>query len=264
MNQISIDHNALITEFNEYIKQYGTENKQINLRIAHMRHTAQAMLDMANILGMDDYDTDMAWAIGYLHDISRLEQFKMNIRIIDFQKYNHAESGAELLFSKGIVRNLIPNIDEIPAADVKAMELAVRYHSDLNLPDDLTERERLFCNLIRDADKVDIFRVFATTSYENIYNDSYQNFVLSDFSDKVVEAFEKRKNISTDLVHSPGDLFLLNVALVFGLNFKESLELIKKQGYFEKMLDVGFVHPATQKQFESLKNIALSIIDSHG
>ena len=263
MKQIFVNHNALIFAFDEYIKQYGTDNQQINFRIEHMKHTAKTMLEMSNFLGLDEYDSDLAWAIGYLHDVSRLEQFKMNIKIIDYQKYNHAEAGAELLFTKGLIKNFIPNIDEIPAEDVKAMELAVRYHSSFNLPDDLTERELMFCNLIRDADKADIFRVVATTSYENIYNDSYQHFVLSDFSPEVVEAFEKKSNISTSLVRSPGDLFLLNVALVFGFNYKSSLELIKKQGYFEKMLNVEFVHPATQKKYESLKNIALSMIGSN-
>lgn len=54
-----------------------------------------------------------------------------------------------------------------------------------------------------------------------------------------------------------------NISSWVGINniqMEESMVLINKQGYFKKMLNVEFVHPATQKTFEELKNIALSTL----
>ena len=45
------------------------------------------------------------------------------------------------------------------------IERAVALHSDFRLPSGLSDRERLFCTITRDADKVDIMRVFNQSSW---------------------------------------------------------------------------------------------------
>lgn len=39
--------------------------------------------------------------------------------------------------------------------------MEIRQHNKYRVKEDLTERQRMFCDILRDADKVDIFKVNA-------------------------------------------------------------------------------------------------------
>ena len=45
--------------------------------------------------------------------------------------------------------------------DTGLLEMAIRQHNKYRVKEDLTERQRMFCDILRDADKVDIFKVNA-------------------------------------------------------------------------------------------------------
>lgn len=64
-----------------------------------------------------------------------------------------------------MIDDIILNWDDVPDEDKLVMNKAVYYHSDFALPDDLTTCERLFCGIIREADKLDIFCVMPRTIY---------------------------------------------------------------------------------------------------
>lgn len=51
---------------------------------------------------------------------------------------------------------------------VPIIDKAVAYHSDYRLPDDLSDRERLFCTITCDADDVDILRVLDQSSFRTM------------------------------------------------------------------------------------------------
>lgn len=52
----------------------------------------------------------------------------------------------------------------------KIVETAIRSHSCFRLDESLDEETLMFCNIIRDADKIDIFKVNIDTPVEEIYN----------------------------------------------------------------------------------------------
>ena len=45
--------------------------------------------------------------------------------------------------------------------DTGLLEMEIRQHNKYRVKEDLTERQRMFCDILRDADKVDIFKVNA-------------------------------------------------------------------------------------------------------
>ncbi len=49
-------------------------------------------------------DVDLAWLVGLLLDIGRLEQLKQYGTFLDADSFDHARYGAEILFGKGKFR----------------------------------------------------------------------------------------------------------------------------------------------------------------
>lgn len=91
---------------------------------------------------------------------------------MDAVSVNHAEFGAKLLFEEGIIHTFV-EFNEGCAEDEKIAKLiyqAVFWHSAYRLPENLDSRAKLFCDILRDADKVDILRVNVEFSFEEIYN----------------------------------------------------------------------------------------------
>lgn len=99
-------------------------------------------------------DVEFAYAMGILHDIGRFEQLKRYHTFHDAKSCNHAFLSADLLKEFGI-------------HDSK-LDFCIRWHSAYQLPE-CEESLRQMAELLRDADKIDIIRVNACSSFENIY-----------------------------------------------------------------------------------------------
>ena len=116
----------------------------------HTKFVAGNCYAIAKELCLGGYDCDMAWVIGQLHDFARFGQAVVTKTFRDSERYDHAKMAVRLLFAHGMIEDIIPRFDEICPEDRTVMEKAILYHSELNLPDDLTARERLFCDIIRE------------------------------------------------------------------------------------------------------------------
>ena len=127
---------------------------------------------------------DTAWLIGLLHDIGRFEQLKRFGTFIDSESIDHAAFGADLLFGEGLIREFVQEDFENPL-----LERAIRTHSAFRLPEDFNRETMMFCNIIRDADKIDIMRVNVESPLEEIYNVSTEKLRGDVISDRVLASF---------------------------------------------------------------------------
>lgn len=62
-------------------------------------------------------------------------------------------------------------------------------HSALRLPEGLDSRIQCFCDIVRDADKIDILRVFSESDVLEI---TTEEFTCGEFSDAAMVAFHER------------------------------------------------------------------------
>ena len=95
-------------------------------------------------------NAELAWLIGILHNIGRFEQIRAVHSYDDSNGIDHGDYGESLLFEEGKIREFI--------ADDSADEIirnSVKYHNKYELPDGLSNKELVYCNIIRDADKAD-------------------------------------------------------------------------------------------------------------
>lgn len=120
---------------------------------------------IAQSLALPPEDVDLAWLSGILHDVGRFEQLRRYNTFIDAQSVSHAALSVAVLFDDGRIRDYLDDA----GADA-LLRTAVEWHSAFRLPEALDDRTRLFCQILRDADKIDILRVNVETPMEEIYN----------------------------------------------------------------------------------------------
>ena len=217
--------------FKDYVEAYDATDSKIALKIAHTYRVAELSDQIAESLNLNDKDRELAWTIGMLHDIARFEQVRIYGTFNDSMSVDHAEFGADLLFSEGLVDRF-----EIDKNWYPTIEVAIRNHNKYRLPAGLSERDLTFCKIIRDADKIDIIRVNYETPMEEIYNTSKEVLVNDSISDQVFNAFFEESAINHSLKQTTIDRLVGHVSLCFELEYDKSRELLLKQGYLEKLL----------------------------
>ena len=239
--------------FSLYSFTKGNTSRMCSRKIIHTRHVAENCIDLAGYMGLDEYDTDLAWVIGELHDFARFVQAVGTKTFRDSDRFNHAKLGARILFVHGMIEDIIPNYAEISEQDKTVMYKAVYYHSDFALPEDLTDRERLFCEIIRDADKLDIFRNSVVSGCEAVCGYTEEEIFGSDISPKVEAAFFRHSTVNNTDCVTPADFHVRHIAMCFGLVSDAARKIAVEQGYLQKLMEHDFTRPDVQERCTKMK-----------
>ncbi len=238
--------------FMEYVAAYDANNPRIALKTHHTLRVAQLCQRIAEGLEMDQADVDLAWLLGLLHDIGRFEQVRRYDTFSDARSVSHAQLGATVLFEPGdngtpLIRSFEPS-----GTHDKLIRSAVALHSDYRLPTDLDEQTTRFCNILRDADKIDIIRVNRICPIEDIYGVSSKQMRASEVSPACVECFYQHRCIPRDIRVHPADVLLSHICFAWELCFPVSLQILREQGYLAQMLSQTWDMPQTQKAFDGM------------
>lgn len=244
-----MDREYIERRFNLYTTDYDITNSKIAVKIEHTLRVAQ----MADRIALDiGADCELAWLSGMLHDIGRFEQIRKYNTFIDAISVDHAKLSCELLFEDGLIQNFVPVFD----LDKKEiLETAIRCHSLYHLPDSLTKEERLYSQILRDADKLDIFRAVCETPLTELYGFSWNELREAEVSDAVKICFENRTAVLKSLWKTPSDIWVAHICLYFELAYPVSRRIAHEQGYVDRLLDFEFTNGNTQAWFEKEKEM---------
>ena len=269
MDKFIIDRKKIMDEFAGYTKDYDISDEKIKLKVEHTYRVAGLCDRIARSLGLAVEDIDLAWAIGMLHDIGRFDQVRQYGTFSDADSVDHAHYASELLFDKGMIvdyfgsanpgiYNYIENKNTCSAGLSESLGIikkAVYNHSAYKIEEGLCEREVLFCNIIRDADKLDIFKVVNDTPLEDIYSVDKEEIPKAEVTDAVMQALREKHAVLRSLKKTPADYIAAYIALVFELVFPESFYIAKEQGYLDKLLDFKTDNQVTKQQFKEIRKI---------
>lgn len=203
---------------------------------------------IAKSLGISQKDVDIAWEIGMLHDIGRFEQLRRFDTFDDSKSIDHAKFGADLLFVDGLINSFEEDENIYPL-----LEKAVRYHSLYRLPEDLSEKELLFGQIIRDADKVDIYKSCYEAGLENVYHATTEEVLNSAITPEVYQVFCEERAIPKNIRKTVADHLVGHIALTFELMYPESRRLAVEQGFLKKMLEIEFDNQKTMETMQEIK-----------
>lgn len=240
--------------FKEYLKDYDLNNGNIKLKIKHTYEVVKKSEYISKGLGLDQENIELAKIIALLHDIGRFEQVKQINDFTDSREFEHANYGVKRLFADNQIRNFIENnkYDNI-------IKKAIYNHNKYKIEEGLEENELLHCKIIRDADKLDNFRVKEKENFSNIFPSKYNPETINyeKISPKVYEDFMNHQCIKLIDRKTQIDYWICVIAFIYDLNFEISKRYIKENNYIDKLINrIEYKDKETNEQMELIRKCA--------
>lgn len=162
----------------------------IKLKVVHTYGVMEKSEFIGKELNLSNEQIELAKLIALLHDIGRFEQRQRLKEFEDFKGLDHAEYGIRVLFEDGWIRKFI---DEEKYDYI--IYQAIKNHNKYSIDEKLDGEALLQAKIIRDADKLDNFRVKDTEKFENMFNYNPETIDQEKISPKVYETFMSCKQI---------------------------------------------------------------------
>lgn len=255
-----ININRARKAFKLFLDKYKNQNQPgFELKIVHTYHVMDNAKKIATELNLSEEDIFLAEVIGLLHDIGRFEEITF-LKQFDSVKFDHASYGVKMLFDDHLIRDFVEedSYDEI-------IKKAISNHSRLSIEEGLDDRTLLHSKIIRDADKLDNFRVKKEEQIQAIFPGRVKDksdMEISLISDKVSEAIRNRKCVDIHDRTTVLDYWVCVLAFVFDLNFRESYQIVKDNNYINILIDrFDYKDLKTKIQMEDIRNIMNDYID---
>jgi len=233
----TIDLLSLRQWVSNYCRKFHSANEKdhqnIALKESHTYSVAANSLSISGTLLRNRNKVMMAEAIGLLHDIGRFSQYAQYKTFRDSVSVNHGRLGAEIIREENILSNL-------PVKEQDIIMDAVRFHNAPSVPGGLDSETIFFLRLVRDADKLDIWRVFAEYyDKEDAERESAAGLDLPDDSvqtDAVVSCLAEKRSATLSALKTLNDFRILQLTWVYDLNFPVSFRLALEQGHIERII----------------------------
>ena len=234
MNKTDIDN--LEQWFQIYVADFYTVdpdfNGAIRLKEEHTMRVRGEIIKLGHALKLSPNDMRLAETVALLHDIGRFKQYAQYGTFSDRRSENHALLGVRQLAINKVLSMCSRN-------EVRLIVKAIAYHNAAELPLGEDDRTLLFMRLLRDADKLDIWKV-VMDHYQRQDNlpDRLIDHGLPDedfWSPEVLESLEKHEIVRLQNVRTLIDLKLLQIGWVFDLNFIPSLRVVRQRRYIEQI-----------------------------
>lgn len=223
--------------FADYTKRFYSsihnDQRNIMLKIEHSHNVSKNIIEIASYLKLSDHELSLAEAIALFHDVGRFSQYARYRTFRDAGSKNHGLLGAQILVNENVLRNLSDDEQEL-------IIQVVKFHNAYAIPTVLKGDMVLFLKLIRDADKIDIFRVFIKY-YESAAEDratatafgvpdtpEYSRVMLSCIFNKQVASYSDIKN--------ENDFKLMKLSWIYDMHFKESLKLLQTRDSVNRII----------------------------
>ena len=238
--------------FDKFVRQFDMNDPKISLKIRHTYYVMDACDYLAGKMELDETNHNLALLIGLLHDIGRFEQLT-RFNSYDDNLICHAQCGIEVLFDQGHIRDFIETdqYDHI-------IYQAIKNHSAYAIAPGLSEQELLHAQLIRDADKIDNYRVKKEDTIEALLDISAEELGTYEISDLIFETFASHKTILKNDRKTPMDMWVSFLALLFDFNYSPSFKFILENDYINAIVDrIPYSNPDTAKKIAEIKNIAI-------
>ena len=219
--------------FDKYVKQFNIDDNEIKEKYNHSYRVMEYSIKIATSLNMSKEDIKTVAISGLFHDIARFEQWVSFKTWQTKKSFDHGDRGYKIL-SDGLIDGLISDEKE-----KRIILLAVKNHNKYKVEDNLEEKEMLICNIIRDADKIDIIET------QGSINKKYK------IKDELINCLLKKEMISNNLIENDLDYLFRLIAFIFDLNFDYSYKYLLDNKIIDTKIDL--IEKYGDKNLDSLK-----------
>ncbi|HEX8960223.1 MAG TPA: HD domain-containing protein [Geobacteraceae bacterium] len=211
------------------------EQRNITLKEEHTGRVCANMRQIVQEESLGAGSGRLAEVCALCHDIGRFPQYHRYRTFKDSVSVNHAVLAADILVQSRALDKLSRNEQTIVIN-------AVRHHNAFAVPFSLDAESSLFLKLVRDADKLDIWRVFL--DYYRLPEGNRASAVslgfpdLPEYSHQAIAALLRGEMVRLSQVKSLSDFKLLQLSWVYDLNFPSSFRMLMERGYVDGLAAV--------------------------
>ena len=236
----------MIEEFIKYTDSYKKYGEMIDLKINHTFRVKDLCLEIAKSLGLNEEEEHLAELCGLLHDIGRFEQWKEYKSFKDLQTIDHGDLGVELLKNNNF-------INKFSTYNHDTILKAVKYHNKYKVPNTLSDKNKLFVNITRDADKIDILYL-ASKKKINVNTENTK------MNKQVYNSLLNGKCIKKGAIKTKADLVAIYLGFIFDINYRISYKVMKERGYFDTIID-NQIKETNNKEFKEQLKVLQEVIN---
>jgi hypothetical protein len=234
MERFLLIKNLFESTVSSYLTEDSKFNEKIILKKDHSFNVVENIEKIAQSLDASEDELVVSKCIALLHDVGRFEQLKKYDTFSDKKSEDHAALGVKIIDEAEI----LDCFEEDEREDIR---IAISNHNKFTISSFNNERTEMYAKLIRDADKLDIYRL-VTEYYSK--NNHIKNSTIelelpekSSISRKVYEAVMKERNANYNDLESLADFKILQMAWVYDINYKRSFKIINEKSYIKNVYD---------------------------
>lgn len=226
--------------FNGYADQFKHGDahlcENVVLKQEHTLRVCREMDALCQGMHLSNRLCYLATLTALFHDVGRFEQFARYGTFVDRVSEDHANLSLSVLDEHHLLEHL-------PAHDRNLIRAAIRYHNRATLPDIDDPDMLMLSRLIRDADKLDIYRV-VTEYYEQDEGEERNEAIGLGLPDHdsvsrgVIDDIMSDHIVDIEHVYTLNDFKLLQVGWVFDLNYEATRHQVLERGYLERLRTV--------------------------
>ena len=216
-----------------YMKSFYTDDDEVQLGIdvkeKHTGYVTANSVELAKQLKLSRHDVALAEIIGLFHDIGRFRQYAVYKTFNDARSEDHAQMGVKYLAE-------LPFMQELVKDDYDTVIFAIKNHNKREIEPTDDKRKKMFAEIIRDADKLDIYRVLEPYL---VGGKKGLNFVGANAKEEVspdfIDDFVAGKQADYYRIRTEGDRKLVRLMWVYDINFAWTMRKIVERGYIDKI-----------------------------
>ena len=221
--------------FKNYTNKYKVNGKFSSMHAVKFEHSKR-VCEIACSIGKsmeqnNEREKWLAYSLGLLHDIGRFPQYSEYGTFLDSQSFDHGDRGETILAQEFIWNG-------ISEEDKQCLMTGVRCHNKKDVPSNLSEEKLKWCFLVRDADKIDIFRMIQQRIDNNtIFDILPRHKKFKGLTNTLVEEIGQDSMGSYNNARSLQDYRLIQLTWGVDLNFPISVNTLQEEGIFDKIIE---------------------------
>ena len=241
-----------------YMKSFYSDDAQVQqgilIKEKHTGYVTANCVELAKFLKLPTHDAQLAEIIGLFHDVGRFRQYSVYKTFNDADSEDHADLALKVIDELDFFK-------ELAAPDYELVMFAIQNHNKKTIAPTNDERKNFFAKIIRDADKLDIYRVLEPfLAQENA--DKMPQFIKStsrlvaDISPDFVENFVTGNQADYRKIRTNGDRKIVRLMWIYDINFSWTMRKIIERGYIDKIVENL---PMDEKIAEGVRRLKLHV-----
>lgn len=221
----------------KYMKSFYEDDENVMLGIktkeTHTGYVTSYARELAMHLQLAEHDVLLAELVGLFHDVGRFRQWKLYRTFSDALSEDHANLGLKVIVE-------LPFFRELSEDDRDVLLFAIENHNKKNIAPAPTQKHLLFAKIIRDADKLDIFRVLEPY----LTGKKIQTFSKIPFEDEnmmfapgFIDKFVRGEQVDYNEIRTNNDRILVRLMWAYDINFAWTMLRIREKGYLPRVME---------------------------